>query len=287
MLISTSGWRWLLRRSIWPAARATGQRWSTPSGCVMSQSQCLGPSTFGGNGSPRHARSLTVSVIQPHVSLPTTIGVLKWEAGDLATMKGAFSIFLSESDRTGQPLNEWLVANTRGWLRMLDGDLDAAEWAIADALALGTAAGQPDALSYFGAQLLGVRQMQGRVHEMVPLIEQAVKDNPGIPGFRAALVWAKSRDVSNEHVSQPPDVVPLDVEVANGFPMSDDAAVVDGPCTLGGDGSPLRASSRGVTSLRASASVAYPVSNDPYHGVRERGSLSRAASSHTRPSRRG
>ena len=40
-------------------------------------------------------------------------------------------------------------------------------------LALGTSAGQPDAITIYAAQLINVRRMQGRVNEMVPLIEQA------------------------------------------------------------------------------------------------------------------
>jgi class 3 adenylate cyclase/tetratricopeptide (TPR) repeat protein len=139
------------------------------------------------------------------------------EAGDLATMRDALSIFTSESKRIGQPFHLWHRAYHRALRWMLEGDPDAAEQAASDALELGIAAGQPDAFSYYSVQLTGVRRMQGRLHELIPLIEQAVEDNPGLPAFRAALVLAMSHETGDHHVSQL-----LDVEVANDFPMSDD-----------------------------------------------------------------
>jgi tetratricopeptide (TPR) repeat protein len=136
------------------------------------------------------------------------------EAGDLATMRAAFAIFESESERIGQPFNRWHVAYERVMPRMLDGDLDAAEQTATEALTLGSAAGQPDAVTFYGAQLLNVRHKQGRLHEVVPLIEQAAHDNPGLPVYRSVVPWAKSYDDGNREVSQF-----LDTEVANDFPM--------------------------------------------------------------------
>ncbi len=139
------------------------------------------------------------------------------EAGDFATMRKANAIFLSESERIGQPFNRWQSAYHPAWLWVLEGDLAAAEQAATDALTLGTAAGQPDAFAFYGAQLVNVRHKQGRVHELVPLIEQSVKNNPGLPAFRAVLVSAKSHDAADNDVRHL-----LDVEVANDFPMSED-----------------------------------------------------------------
>jgi class 3 adenylate cyclase/tetratricopeptide (TPR) repeat protein len=140
------------------------------------------------------------------------------EAGDIATIRHAHSIFLSESERIGQPVNHWVNAYYGVCQLELEGDLDAAEESATKALTLGTTSGQPDAFAYYGAQLVDVRHKQGRLHELVPLIEQTVKDNPGLPAFRAALVWAKSLDAADNDVRHL-----LDVEIANNFPMSDDA----------------------------------------------------------------
>jgi len=139
------------------------------------------------------------------------------EAGDLSTWREAFLTFASESERIGQPFNHWDLAFNRTLRCALEGDLVAAEEAADEALTLGTATGQPDALAIYGAQLVDVRGKQGRVHELVPLIEQAVQNNPGLPAFRAALVRAKSRHGADDEVR-----ALLDIEVADKFPMPED-----------------------------------------------------------------
>jgi class 3 adenylate cyclase/tetratricopeptide (TPR) repeat protein len=131
-------------------------------------------------------------------------------AGDFPTIKDSFSIFATENERIGQPVNLWNLAYNRTWWYALEGDLVAADEATNDALTLGIAAGQPDALTFYGAQLVNVRIMQGRIHELVPLIEQTVKDNPGIPAFRAVLARAKSRSGAEQEA-----IALLDVELAN------------------------------------------------------------------------
>ena len=138
-------------------------------------------------------------------------------AGDLATMRDAFSVVESEIERIGQPYHDWVLAYYRTLWCLLDGDLDAAEESANEAFALGTRAGQPDALSYYGAQLSDVRNKQGRLEELIPLIEQRVHDDPGLPAFRASLTRAKSRHDAENEV----DAL-LDVEVANSFQMSED-----------------------------------------------------------------
>jgi hypothetical protein len=140
------------------------------------------------------------------------------EAGDLAMMRNAFSIYAAEVERTGQPYQQWALAFYRAMRSVLEGDPATTEEAANDALTLGMTSGQPDALAYYGAQLTNVRWMQGRAHELVPLLEQAVEDNPGLPAFRAALVWAKSYDDTDNEVS-----TLLDVEVATNFAMSEDS----------------------------------------------------------------
>ncbi len=141
------------------------------------------------------------------------------EADDLATVSDAYSIYASEVERVGQPLFDWTLAYNRTWRWALEGDLVAAEEAVNEAFALGTTTGQPDALAFYGVQLINVRWMQGRLHELDSLIDQAVEDNPGIPAFRAVPVMAKSRYDAHNEVSRL-----LDVEVANKFPMPEDLA---------------------------------------------------------------
>ena len=98
--------------------------------------------------------------------------------------------------------------------------LDAAEQAATEALTVGTAAGYPDdALTVYGGQIFTVRWMQGRLGEMVPLIEEAMRDNPGLRIFHATLAAAMSFDEPAEKVRQF-----LDTEITNGFTVFDDAS---------------------------------------------------------------
>ena len=102
------------------------------------------------------------------------------EAGDLGAMERACTIFESEGERIGQPLNQWQMAYHAARRRMLDGDLVAAEESATDALNLGTAAGFPDdAFTFYGAQLMVLRWMQGRLHEMALVIEPGRARRPG------------------------------------------------------------------------------------------------------------
>ena len=100
------------------------------------------------------------------------------EDGDLATMRSAGAIFESECDRIGQPLNRWQIAY-HSLPRMLEGEPGLAEQSATDALTLGTAAGFPeDAMTFYGSQLMVVRWMQGRMHEMTSLIEEVTQAPP-------------------------------------------------------------------------------------------------------------
>ena len=72
---------------------------------------------------------------------------------------------------------------------MLDGDLDAAEQSTTDALTLGAKAGYPGSDPSTAPSSSALRWMQGRVHEMLPLIEEAVSDNPELEIFRAVTAW--------------------------------------------------------------------------------------------------
>jgi tetratricopeptide (TPR) repeat protein len=57
------------------------------------------------------------------------------------------------------------------------GEFDRAEALAVDALALGTAAGDADALAYYGAHLLTLRWMQGRVGELLEPIQAVIESS--------------------------------------------------------------------------------------------------------------
>ena len=109
------------------------------------------------------------------------------EAGDRALLDECRSRFPEEARVTGQPMLQWVTSYAQGWQRILEGDLEGAEQLANQALELGGATGQPDAMSIFGGQLVDLRWHQGRDAELVELIEQLVVSTPDIDSFRSAL----------------------------------------------------------------------------------------------------
>jgi hypothetical protein len=80
------------------------------------------------------------------------------------------------------------------------------------ALAFGSEHGQADAFEMYGAQLMNIRDHQGRMGEMVPLLEQVVIDTPAMPVYRAVLTQCyldAGRDADAQRL--------LDDDLANGF----------------------------------------------------------------------
>jgi len=98
------------------------------------------------------------------------------------------------------------------------GDLFAAEAAAEAALNFGLEVGQPDAFTIYGAQLVNIRQHQGRLHELVELIEDARRSAPLLTTvydsvLAMALVFGGEHEQANAL---------LDAAKATGFPAHED-----------------------------------------------------------------
>jgi class 3 adenylate cyclase len=94
------------------------------------------------------------------------------------------------ADEVGLPVLRWECTIQHTWRALLDGRLTDAEAAATAGLEQGATADQPDAATVFAAAMFLVRYEQGRLDEIVAVVERAVRDNPGIPGFRATLAIA-------------------------------------------------------------------------------------------------
>ena len=162
-----------------------------------------------------------------------------------------------------------ITGHCGGWSRAT---LTRPNGPASDALELGIAAGQPDAVSYYGAQLTGVRRMRGRLHELIPLIEQAVEDNPGLPAFRPRWRWRRAMTlVTTRSLSSSMSRSPTTARYRR-------LAVADGPRELVGRGGGLRAPACNGDLYQRLLPVARSVRNHTHNGVWERRSLPRAAS---------
>jgi serine/threonine protein kinase len=113
------------------------------------------------------------------------------EAGDIAAARSWLAREREIADRFHQPTAVWLAQADEANLAIIAGKLDAADRLAAAALEIGRHS-EPDALACYAAQQTSIAFERGRLGDQVTMLERAVEDNPGVPGFRAALALALS-----------------------------------------------------------------------------------------------
>jgi class 3 adenylate cyclase/tetratricopeptide (TPR) repeat protein len=111
-------------------------------------------------------------------------------AGDIDEMDRCIKIRGSLVAQLGQATLNWIDAYTRAKRAQIAGNTDQAEQLAIEAFQIGTDGGQPDANTIFRAQFMNVSIQRGTLADLIPLIEQAVSDSPGIPAFTAVLASA-------------------------------------------------------------------------------------------------
>ncbi len=111
-------------------------------------------------------------------------------AGNIDEMDRCLEIKRPLVEQLDQPFLNWVHTLQRATRALIAGDSEQAEQLASEALQIGTDGGQPDAFIVFGAQIIMVNLWRGTLSDLVPLIEQAIADNPGLPVFVAALALA-------------------------------------------------------------------------------------------------
>jgi DNA-binding SARP family transcriptional activator len=111
-------------------------------------------------------------------------------AGDVAEMDRCLEIKRPLVEQLDQPFLNWVHTLQRATRALIAGDAARAEQLATEALQIGTDGGEPDAFIIYGAQIIMVNLWRGTLDALVPLIEQAITDNPGLPVFVAALALA-------------------------------------------------------------------------------------------------
>jgi class 3 adenylate cyclase/tetratricopeptide (TPR) repeat protein len=144
-------------------------------------------------------------------------------AGQFELARERLATTRETAEYLGQPFFLWDARYFEASDAMVHGDPERAERLASEALEIGTAGGQPDALAYFGVQLVVVRLMQGRAGELVQLIADAVEQNPAIPSFKGLLSAAH---LHAGDVAAARDLV--DQAAAGSFSLPDDVAWFDG-----------------------------------------------------------
>jgi DNA-binding SARP family transcriptional activator len=113
------------------------------------------------------------------------------EAGDILAARSWAKREQEIADRFRLPTTLWLRRADEANLAIIAGDLDLADALAIAALEIGRNS-EPDAMVCYAAQQAAIAFERGTLGEQVPLLEVAVRDNPGVPGFRALLALALS-----------------------------------------------------------------------------------------------
>ena len=141
------------------------------------------------------------------------------ERGDLPTLRAEIAFARMVYEHHPDPQSLWANTFQDVWCAILSGDLVDAEALNDAALELGTASGQPDAITIYSGQLANIRYLQGRLDELIPLVEQAMVDAPGLAVYGAVLAMACGRSGQSERTTEL-----LDEAVAGGLAMPVDNA---------------------------------------------------------------
>jgi predicted ATPase len=100
-----------------------------------------------------------------------------FQAGDRGALETHLDACASLAEQLDQLFERWVVTTTRAELSVVSGDLDAAEELANDALTIG-ADSVPEALTTWGGLLLEVRDVQGRLGEMVEVLNKPPSRTP-------------------------------------------------------------------------------------------------------------
>jgi len=108
------------------------------------------------------------------------------DGGDPEVPARCLDVMRSLSGKLRQPILMWITTFHEAAEALAAGDPERAEALSDQALAIGTDCGQPDALSFYGSQMVIVRHQQGRLEELVSIIESVAAET-GMAGYRGAL----------------------------------------------------------------------------------------------------
>ena len=147
-------------------------------------------------------------------------------AGNIDEADRCLEIMELTAERLGQPSFNWGLAFVRATRAQITGDPERAEELATEAFQIGADNGEPDAALIFGAQLALARYQRGTMGELVPLIKEAVAENPGLPTLVAALAMAY---VEGDHTDEARQL--LEEFAAAGFDLPMNATWITGMIT--------------------------------------------------------
>jgi DNA-binding SARP family transcriptional activator len=108
------------------------------------------------------------------------------ESGDPVMAAHTLNRLRVTAQSVGEPYLRWLIVACDTFEAMMAGQLSDAERLAAEALDFGLRIGAPDAFAMYAAQYFVLGTFGGRHAELLPLVEQAARENPSVLPFRLA-----------------------------------------------------------------------------------------------------
>jgi class 3 adenylate cyclase len=111
------------------------------------------------------------------------------ERGELPRARAAVESQQRIAAELSQPTLKWFAEFAAAAVKLLHGDLAAAERLAERAFQIGQEAGEPDAILIYGIQISFARRAQGRGQEIIAALEQRASAAPSVVALRAGLAW--------------------------------------------------------------------------------------------------
>ena len=108
------------------------------------------------------------------------------ESGDPVMAAHTLTRLRATAQSVGEPYLRWLIVLCETFEAMMAGRLSDAEALAAEALDFGLQIGAPDAFAMYAAQFFVLGTFAGRHGELLPLVEQAARENPTVLPFKLA-----------------------------------------------------------------------------------------------------
>ena len=108
------------------------------------------------------------------------------ESGDPVMAAHTLTRLRVTAQNVGEPYLRWLVVICDTFEAMMEAKLSDAETLATEALDLGLQIGAPDAFAMYAAQFFVLGTFAGRHDELLPLVEQAARENPSVLPFKLA-----------------------------------------------------------------------------------------------------
>jgi DNA-binding winged helix-turn-helix (wHTH) protein len=112
------------------------------------------------------------------------------ELGEGQAYRTVLAEYAKAVEAVGIAFFEWLCSAFEGNRLLISGYIDRAERQALATLERGQRIATPNAIPIFSVQLFSLRAEQGRLAELLPLVEAAAEQNPDMPVFRCGRVVA-------------------------------------------------------------------------------------------------